>query len=433
LAGTVADELNCCGAVVACFYGFDLGAIMPRSMWRRATVNPAVAIRLRVVHGVSFVILVLSAAARFPQSLFMTIVVQRSPKSDQVPVHVLIVVVGKYLVSRQDLPDAGAFAQEIVDFWLHADRTFPDRQSLASIRVLASDPISPVTIVGDGSHVVDLPTFDNVKAALLSWAGQIGTAGVGFLNWVGHGADRVRAGGTISNLFCHGPIGPNSNEQAALDWAKTLNVIDGMTAGQPVYCFIDACRRLDLSQKEYEGIGVCDWKIPDNAYVFTTTSPFTPAFWVTRPKDAAIRAGCKGQAMGTRAYMAGLEGLGARYASSLPMPIASSELVEAAQALLKRWARHQGLTPGRPRGPSGAEPRSILLTDKPGSVADLTGKGLPPQASCEAQPDGSPDEIAAENGPDPFEFRLARKRHRFRYDDKVWSAPEELFHPHMRF
>jgi len=38
---------------------------------------------------------------------------------------VLIVVVGKYLVGRRDLPEAGAFAQDIVDFWLHADRTFP--------------------------------------------------------------------------------------------------------------------------------------------------------------------------------------------------------------------------------------------------------------------------------------------------------------------
>ena len=358
----------------------------------------------------------------------MTFVVQRQLKPGQVPVHVLIVVVGQYLDNRRDLSGAGAFGQEIVDFWLAPNRLFPANQLLASVRVLASDPASQVTIAGDGNHVVDPPTFDNVRTELLAWAEQIREAGIGFLHWVGHGGERLRLGGGITNLACHGPIEPNSRDQAAIDWVRSLNVLDRITTGRSVYCFIDACRRPDLSQREYEGIGACDLRTHEGAYVFRTTAALTPAFWVTRPTSAARQAGCNGQAMGTRAFMAGLDGFGARFEGRLPMSIAPAELVEAAQAFMIRWARHQGLAPGRPCGPPGAEVRPLILTNSPRTVVDVARHG----ASCEAREDGSAAITAAENGPNPFEFRLARKRHSFRCEDGVWGVAEELFHPHMR-
>jgi hypothetical protein len=257
--------------------------------------------------------------------------------------------------------------------------------------------------------------------------------GIGFLHWVGHGAERTRAGGGIHNLSCHGSIATGSTDQAALNWTLALNVIDGITFGRPVYCFIDACRRLDRSQNIYEGIGVSSLKNRQNAYVFASTLRLASAFWVINPTPAAKRAGFEGLALGTRAFMEAMAGFGARYdVGGSHMPIAPSELVEAARALVRRWSKHQGIKPGDPQGPGGAEPRSILLTQTPQSLVDVTYQGTPPQASCEAQPDGSTATEAPDNGPTPFEFRLARKRHKFRFDDKIWRDLKELFHPHMQ-
>ena len=122
--------------------------------------------------------------------------------------------------------------------------------------MLASDSSGAVSIVGDsgGAVGVDRPGFDALKTALLDWANRVkGEGGVGFLHWIGHGMEQVKNGCVVS-LACDGAR-PDGAGQAGLDWTRTLHVINAMTEGQPVYCFIDACRSPDRSDLDVEGIG----------------------------------------------------------------------------------------------------------------------------------------------------------------------------------
>ena len=365
----------------------------------------------------------------------MTSVVQRRLNPQQVPVHVLIVVVGLYLNKADNLPRAGAFAQTVVDFWRDGGRVFPGAQALESVDVLASDQAGPVSITGDGAAtVVDPPGYPSVKSALLDWVGRItATEGaVGFLHWIGHGREQVR-GGSVVTLFCHGPKVPKSREQAGLNWTTSLHVINEKTVGHPVYCFIDACRTRDTSELDFDGIGPCNWGAPENAYVFVSSAKLTSAYWITQLTPAASRAGCEEQALGTRAFMAGMSGFGARQGSGPHMAVTAPQLVEASQALVGRWARHQGVVAGLPEGPPGGDPlRPILLTADPKSTVDVVANGMPSHSSCEAQPAGSVAVLLSETAAAPFEFRLSRKRHKFRFSRGAWDAEQDLVHPHMQ-
>jgi hypothetical protein len=399
----------------------------------RTAKYPAIVIRSVVVQY----------ASRFPhptsrlpiplQYLFMSLVFERPPDSSDAPVHILIVVVGAYLRKSADLIGAGVFAQSIVDFWQDPERAFPDRQYLSTIEVLASDPLGPVTITSSGGpEPVSLPSHSNVKSALLDWADRIKKQnGIGFLHWVGHGSEVVRGGGVV-HLSCDGPQ-TDAPAQSGLDWTRTLHVINAKTARQPVYCFIDACRARDLSTQEFEGIGPCDLSTPDNADVFMSASRLRKAFWVHTLNKKAADAGCEGHALGTRAFMFALKGFGARTTTGrqIPMPVPAAELVEAASALVERWARHQRISASPPEGPRGTRPRAIMMTKKPMSVVDVIAKGVSPQNSCDALEGGETQALPSETTPAPFEFRLGRKPHSFRFNGGNWDPSQDLIHPYI--
>lgn len=321
----------------------------------------------------------------------MTSVIQRQPGPSAVPVHVLIVMVGDYLAKSANLPGSGAFAQTVVNFWRTLpSSSYPSSQALASVEVLASDPAGAVTIVGDSSGAVsvDRPNHPTVRAALLHWADRVKSeGGVGFLHWIGHGAEQLK-GGNIVNLSCDGPRDDGAG-QSGLDWTRTLHVINSITAGQPVYCFIDACRSPKRDDLEDEGIGAVNLSTPENAYVFYSSARGQEAFWVVTPKPAALTAGCREHALGTRAFMEALKGFGARLTDD-PMapqaPIVAAELVQATHALVMRWARHQLISsgPGCPEGPPGYKTRPILLTKDPRSTVDVHARGVASPTSCDA-------------------------------------------------
>ncbi|WP_316197050.1 hypothetical protein [Bradyrhizobium sp. SZCCHNS3053] len=366
----------------------------------------------------------------------MTFVVQRQPAPTAAPVHVLIVMVGNYLDKSANLQGAATFAQAIVDFWRTLPvSSFPSAQALVSIEVLASDSSGAVSIVGDNGPVgVDRPTFDAAKTALLGWARRVkAEGGIGFLHWVGHGMEQIK-GGSIVSLACDGARDDGAG-QAGLDWTCTLHVINGMTDGQPVYCFIDACRSPDRSDLGFEGIGPPNWSAGDNACVFFSTARGKKAFWIVTPKPAALNAGCGKHALGTQAFIAALKGFGARLPddpAAIQVPIVAAELVQASQALVARWARHQQISPppGDPAGPSGRRPDAILLTDEPKCTVDVFAKGVASPTDCEALA-GSPPPLASETASVPFEFRLARKPHKFRFNSQNWDPEKLLLHPHM--
>jgi hypothetical protein len=118
---------------------------------------PAIVILPVVVHYAPHVFHP-SRRPTFSQFFLMKFVVERRLGSADVPVHVLIIVVGAYLRKQANLTDAGGFAQTIVDFWLEGGRIFPDNQKLSTIEVLASDPSGLVSITGEGAaQGVDLP------------------------------------------------------------------------------------------------------------------------------------------------------------------------------------------------------------------------------------------------------------------------------------
>ncbi|WP_157786112.1 MULTISPECIES: hypothetical protein [Bradyrhizobium] len=318
------------------------------------------------------------------------------------------------MVRSTNLPGSGALAQAVVNFWRTLpSSSYPQSQALASVEVLASDPAGAVTIVGDsgGAVGVDRPNYPTVRAALLNWAHRVKKeGGVGFLHWIGHGAEQLK-GGNIVNLSCDGPRDDGLG-QSGLDWTLTLHVINWITAGQPVYCFIDACRSPKRDDLLDEGIGAPNLATPENAYVFYSSARGQEAFWVVTPKQAAITAGCREHALGTRAFMEALKGFGARTddPKATAAPIVAAELVQAAHALVTRWARHQQISPGPscPEGPPGYKTRPILLTREPKSTVDVHAKGVPSPTSCDALCD-TPPPVGSETASPIFEFRLARK------------------------
>ncbi|MGR7995081.1 hypothetical protein [Xanthobacter sp. ZOL 2024] len=372
--------------------------------------------------------------ARF---LFMTFVVDRKPGSPAEPVHVIIVMVGAYLKASANLPGAGAFVQTVVDFWRTLPSgSFPSAQMLASIKVLASDPAGVVSIRGDGGSAirVDRPDFTAIQSALLAWAQRVrDEGGVGFLHWIGHGMELIK-GGSVVSLSCDGALSDGVS-QAGLDWTTSLHVINNLIRERPVYCFIDVCRSQDKSTLSYLPIAPADLAAPDNACVFYSTSRGKKAFWIRQLKLAAENAGCGEYAIGTQAFLAALKSFGARLTgdpADVHVPIVAAEVVEASQALVERWSRHQGITPppGDPQGPSSCKTRAILLTEEPKSIVTVLANGVASPTSCEALSD-TPPPVGSESAA-PFEFRLARKPHKFRFDDQNWNSEKRLLHPYMK-
>jgi len=399
----------------------------------------AIDLPLQVVHPLAALFLpCCHLSAALPEIFFfMTFVVRRHLSASEVPVHVLVVVVGSYLNQLKDLHGAGSFAQEIVDFWRDAARIFPAGKRLASVNVLASDPRGVVRITGDqGPILVDRPNYSNSRTALLDWANLIAAVndGTGLLHWIGHGTEQVFAGGGIVNLACDGPDASDPARQSGIDWTRSVARVDQITNGHPVYCFVDTCRTLIREREEFEGLGngALNWASRDNAQVFMSTARSSPAFWILQPTLAALRAGCGAHALGTRAFLAGLEGFGARSGGSEPLPVVPAQLIEAADVLVGRWARHQGVPAGSPQSPLRGDVRPVLFTAKPTSVVDVLKQAVLPN-SCEAQASTATTIEVSETNQAPHEFRLARKPHKFRFDGQNWHPEKALVHPYVPF
>ncbi|WP_133122885.1 hypothetical protein [Zhengella mangrovi] len=362
--------------------------------------------------------------------LFMTTVVNRDLQTDQKPVHVLIIVVGAY-ISFDNLVEAGKFTDELAAFW-YEPKQFSEPYALSTITVLASDSQGTVVVSdGTGSSLkVARPTFDNCKNALLDWAERIKVdEGAGVLHWVGHGCERAKNGKVI-NLYVDGAARGYEQAQNGLDWSRALNLINVITDGFPVYCFIDACRTLGDSSVDFDGIGL-SYSFCDNALVFYSASSGKRAYWVDRPEPSLLNAGCRGHAVGTRAFLAALSGFGARYDHNCDRghPILAAEITESSAALVNRWLKHQRLPGGSTEGPLRLHSDSILVTDNPQSVVDVD-KIVPPSANiCHAVADGSGTQISSETETAPFEFRLSRKSHDFCFDPGSKKIRKQIFYP----
>lgn len=395
-----------------------------------------IALRPPVVQcGALFTLLPFDVQQRSPKINFMAIVVQRALDGVSAAVHVLVVVVGDYL-RMERLPGAGDFAGEIVSFWRDDARFALGGRKLATIQALASESGSPaVTVTGDRGErvVVERPDFQNCKSAMIEWIDRIvATNGVGFLHWIGHGAERSLKAGSISSLYCDGPVEAGSTIQAGLDWSRTASFIDRRTAGRPVHCFIDACRQ-DDGAGDYDGIGYSDYTMPDSAMVFRTSVRGEPSFWIDEPEDAVVKAGCKGQAIGTRAFLAALEGFGAQLrGAGDEHPVIAHELVQAASALGKRWSAHQRIPGGSTTGPMDCRTQPILLTNAAQSIVDFNANGSGP-GPFEARRSDSTDISVSETARSPFQFRLARKLHKFGFRGEERFQEQPLFNPHMVF
>ncbi|MFN3132456.1 hypothetical protein [Roseibium sp.] len=362
----------------------------------------------------------------------MTPIVNRNLQPEQRPVHILIVVVGDY-ISFDYLKDADKFTDELTSFW-RGPRQFEPPYALSTITVLASDIDGRVSVVDDRgrSREVELPTLDNCKKALLKWAERIKAEnGLGVLHWVGHGRERAGNGGIV-DLYVDGPRDEAPSSQQGIDWTRAIFRINQMTEGQPVYCFLDTCRRDDGSTIEFEGLGSFDTRFSQNAMVFQSTVRGAKAFWVNSPESALQKAGCQGQALGTRAFLAALNGLGARYAGSCVSthPILAAEIVEGSSALAVRWLQHQGLPQGiGTTGPQEYRQNPILLTDKPQSVVDVVDLVPASASNCHAIAVGSSSKILSETPNVPFEFRLHRVEHDFCFEHNNNSGLKQIIYP----
>ncbi|MEY9120618.1 hypothetical protein [Bradyrhizobium yuanmingense] len=403
----------------------------------RQTCNADLELRLLVVQCESPLTPVGAFASFEIPKFFMSVALRGAVP----PVHVLIIVVGHYLLGSRNLPDTGVLAQEIANFWFDSDnRLFPDPERIGSLEVLVCDAKhDPVTIVTPtGAVQAAKPDPANVSASLLKWAQRLASeeGSVGVLHWIGHGYGQgAEATGMTTSLLCHGGDPVDPQQQAGINWTSWLGLINQITVGRQVYCFMDACR-LDPGQKiAFPGApGQFNWGLPDHVQVFSSTSHGMPAHWIDTALPATIAAGCVSGPVGTQAFLAALACFGAKGDSGSPLPVASDEVLQASRALVKRWSEHQGLIGQRPEGPKHCLEAPLLFTKTPMSLVDVKAPAAPPDV-CEAQPETHHGTSAgiqvAETNAAPHQFRLAREPHRIRLDGRNWGPPKSLFNPYV--
>lgn len=363
---------------------------------------------------------------------FMTLLLNRASADGATPIHILVVVVGE-CVGHENLPGAERMASEIVEFWKDGQRILPDGQMLSSIRVLASDPGGPVELMDDEAAMsIARPTYEACKSALLEWSKTIDeTEGVGILHWIGHGRERS-FGGSVISLLCDGASASRPGMPSGLDWTKTLFYLDDKLRGRSVFCFIDACRTIDWSHWSYDGVGECGYDASENAKVFYSTPRGGRAFWVEDPKRAMVAAGGGDLALGTRAFLAALDGFGAQTSTEVLHPVLPQEIVQASTNLLSRWLVHQSLfrhgSPQGAEGPRGRVDEPILLTSCPRSVVDVQPVNA---VSCEAESVASKLLVSSETDSEPFQFRLLRDPHAVIWNKSERSRPNPIYFPHV--
>ncbi|MGR9249964.1 hypothetical protein [Rhizobium leguminosarum] len=363
----------------------------------------------------------------------MTLVVQRPVVNDQVPLHILIITVGRR-GGGSDLDGAGDFTQDAVDFWQGGHINPVNGQKLSSVDVLSSDPGGVVKILGDGHQFnVDEPTVTKVTDAFLEWTKRIRkTKGVGILQWVGHGYTLTVDGKEGLSICCQSETLPDGTiEPGGLDWPLTKQGIDGLVNGRPVFCFLDVCR-VRTTSVGYDGIGK---RHPgsNSTQTYYSCSAGQSSFWMPPGKMKTVPVEFQGHAIGSRAFLASLKEFGARIEDSLSPThdIMPPEILAATRALLKMWKRCLGInSPMNPYVDNGGDDEARLtLTSAPKAVVEVTVPFAANANSCEALHVQSSTQFLSQSQKTPYDFALFREPHQFRQGASPWSLVKHPITP----
>lgn len=361
----------------------------------------------------------------------MTLVVTRTTAIGMTPVHILIVLVGKYETNHTDLKGTETLTRDLVDLWTNGAVQLPDSQLLATVEVLASDPDRDtkgenVQVVGShGETDVDPPRLDNVKQALNTWAARIAeTNGIGVLHWTGHGHSRSINGIQDISLLCNGVMKDthgNVIAQEGLDWELTKQRIEGLARGRPVYCFIDVCRT--VGNLSYDGFGVRAG-IFNNLQVFYSCANDQSSFWVEPGSMTPVPIAFEGHSIGMRAFMAALQGFGAKIEDALAPrhAVVSHSIIVSSKALAKMWLECLGLTRKMEAQFVGDDSDAcISMTSKPMSVVSAAS-AVTRKISCDALHLKDQSVLPSQSIRSPFMFALACAPHKFRTGKAPWSS-----------
>lgn len=372
---------------------------------------------------------------------FMTSVASRSPAKDAVPVHVLIVVVGKYdipVFTEKPLVGAAELAADLVDHWLTGKVVLPSGQALATVEVLASDPDKSVEVSSDaGTVTVEAPIRNRCAEALNAWVKRVEvTKGIGFLHWTGHGHTRaINSSGGLS-LLCTGleeHTRKGKPKQSGINWARTLARLNTVTNGQPLFCFIDACRKR-AKGLEYDGIGASDLEPDETAHVFYSCRDNQSAYWLPKSACGHHLPEFEGQAFGTRAFMVALAGLGARTndPDDIRHRIMPNEIKDGASGLTDLWMTHSGFKASVETANAGGAGRAVLAeTSSPKSVIDI--KPLKAARTSDTLRGKTKAATKSHSVATPFRYLVPRDPHQFRLDGGSWSKTYTLHLPYHDF
>jgi hypothetical protein len=368
----------------------------------------------------------------------MTLVVTRATDPGMTPVHILIVLVGKYETNHTDLKGTEALTRDVVDMWTKGAVELPDNQMLATVEVLASDPdrdAKSELVQVEGSHGetdIDLPSLDNVKAALNAWGARIAnTQGVGVLHWTGHGHSRSINGIQDISLLCNGVMKDthgNVIAQEGLDWDLTKQRIDGLARGRPVYCFIDVCRT--VGNLSYDGFGVRAG-IFNSLQVFYSCANDQSSFWVEPGSMTPVPIAFEGHSIGMRAFMAALQGFGAKIEDALAPrhAVVSHSIIVSSKALAKMWLECLGLSRKMEAQFVGDDHDAcISMTSKPMSVVSAAST-ITRKTSCDAFYIREQKVLSSQSPKSPFMFALDCAPYKFRTGKAPWSREFHIVFP----
>lgn len=370
----------------------------------------------------------------FPEVICMALVVTRSVQGSQTPLHVLIVIVGKY-----DTPDlealhgAGQLAAEVCESWRSGATKPLDGQKLASITVVATDPDGPVQVASDGGLVnVTETTRENCVDALTAWARTVAaTDGVGMLHWAGHGYTLSRNSALGVSLLCTGFAEDLPGKPSGINWSLAVEGLNTLASGRPLYCFLDTCRSLKKLGVRYRGLSDALTGISTTVQTFYSCSPEQSAFWMRPKPDRVDPPEFGGQGFGTRAFLAALTAYGARIDDALAAAHVSqpSELREAADGLMSFWMHFYKMRNRQSAEMDGGMAKAkISRIDHPKAVVEISSAAKPGAKMCDAEHVATGVVLSSHCNASPFSFTLSREPHRFRIED-IWSTEKRPIHP----
>ncbi|QOZ51556.1 hypothetical protein [Bradyrhizobium sp. CCBAU 53338] len=358
-------------------------------------------------------------------SSFAFMLISRA-RSGACPIHVLVVVVGKH--SGPPFQNVQAFCNDIIPFWLDKPHDFTQGMYVRSIQVLASEPAQSISYVdGQTRHDAQEPTFANVAAAFTAWTDRIvKEGGAGILHWMGHGACRMQEG-PIQLLFTQAPEDDAPAE--GINWHATINDINGLTGGHPMFCFIDSCRTdRDAHHQFSSAFHKAHRPAIRNATVVFSASITQSSFWDNdiHLNDRPAMAKFRGGPLGTRAFLECLAGTGAElFIKGDPFhDVTAAKIAEGAGALFRRWARHLG--PSVKKGwnnvadvDAGGMHEPLLRTPKPATVLDVLAGTTGSGCSVKLLPNGPITN--GDRGPKGYELHVERGDYEFQVHGKAFK------------